>query len=276
MSRVILVLIIFLILFLPTTSNSQNDTAVERVRFNKKYIVSYWKDTKKIVADPFHWKGKQWAAFAGVIGISAIVYVYDEDMFDAFQRNRTETGDAISKYAIEPWGSGLYSIPLLGVIYLTGHNNNHHKNVALTGLKAYLLSGGASFVLKHLFHRHRPGDDDPPNPYLWEGPYPFTTDYTSFPSGHTTTAFAIASVLAHGYKDKLWVGLTSYSVATLVGLSRIYDGKHWASDVMVGAALGTFVGTVLSKVNFRENSNLSINPKAFPGGYGMSMVYKLD
>ncbi|MEZ5196940.1 MAG: phosphatase PAP2 family protein [Bacteroidales bacterium] len=276
LSRFILFLIIFRVLFLPTTSNSQNDTAIEKVGFNKKYLVSYWKDTKIIVSTPFHWKLKQWSVFAGVVGIAAVTYIYDEEIYNAFQRNRNETTDAISKYAIEPWGSGLYSISLLGVIYLTGHNNNHHKNVALTGLKAYLLSGGASFVFKHLFHRHRPGDSSPPNPYLWEGPYPFTTDYTSFPSGHTTTAFAIASVLAQGYKDKLWIGLTSYSVATLVGLSRINDGKHWASDVVVGAALGTFIGTVLSRINFNERSNLSLNPAAFQGGYGINLTYRLD
>ena len=163
----------------------------------------------------------------------------------------------------------------MGIIYLTGRKNNHHRNVALTGLKAFLLSGGAAVVTKHLFHRHRPSDNDPPNAYLWEGPYPFTTDYTSFPSGHTTTAFAIASVLACGYKGKIWIGVTSYTIASLVGLSRINDGKHWATDVIAGAALGTFVGVTLSKINFDGNKNINISPAAFNGGYGMRIVYQI-
>lgn len=271
-----LILICLIALSIGKQAKGQYDTVEQKIRFDKKYVVSYWQDTKKIIVEPFHWKAKQWGTLAGLFGVSAVVYVYDKEIFDAFQSNKTKTKDNISKYFIEPWGSGLYSLPLLGVIYLTGHKKNHHKNVALTGLKAYLLSGGASFILKHLFHRHRPGDDNPPNPYLWEGPFPFTTDNTSFPSGHTTTAFAIASVLAQGYKDKLWIGLTSYSVATLVGLSRVYDGKHWASDVLVGAVLGTFVGTVLSKINFNSKSNFSINPTTLPGGYGMSFIYRLD
>jgi len=254
----------------------QNDTLSEKVAFNKKYVVSYWHDTKTIVTEPARWKGKQWSTLAAIAGAWAITYVYDEEIYNFFQKNKTETKDNISKYLIEPWGSGLYSLPMLGIIYLTGRKNYHHRNVALTGVKAFVLSGGASFILKHLFHRQRPSDNDPPNPYLWEGPFPFTTDYTSFPSGHTTTAFAVASVLACGYKDKIWISITSYSVAALVGVSRINDGKHWATDVIAGAALGTFVGVTLSKINFGGNKNIKISPTAFQGGYGMRIVYQLD
>lgn len=259
-----------------THSFSQQDSITEKVSFNKKYVVSYWHDTKTIVTEPARWKGKQWGILAGIAGAWAITYVYDEEIYDFFQKNRTETKDNISKYVVEPWGSGLYSLPMLGIIYFTGRKNNHHRNVALTGVKAFVLSGGASYIFKYLFHRHRPSNNDPPNAYLWEGPFPFTTDYTSFPSGHTTTAFAIASVLAQGYKDKIWVGITSYSMATLVGLSRINDGKHWATDVIAGAALGTFVGLTLSKINFDGNKNIRISPAAFNGGYGMRIVYQLD
>lgn len=255
---------------------SQEDTSGQKIRFDKKYVASYWHDTETIVTEPGRWKGKQWGTMAGIAGVWAITYVYDEEIYSFLQRNRTEAKDNVSKYLIEPWGSGLYSLPMLGIIYLAGRKNNHHRNVALTGVKAFILSGGASFILKHLFHRHRPSNNDPPNAYLWEGPFPFTTDYTSFPSGHTTTAFAIASVLAQGYKDKMWIGITSYSVATLVGLSRINDGKHWATDVIAGSALGTFVGITLSKINFDGNNNIKISPTAFNDGYGMQIIYKLD
>ena len=271
-----IVLVFIFIIFLPKITRTQQDSISNLHRFNKKYIVSYWHDTKKIAAEPFHWKAKQWSIFASVLGVSVITYVYDKEIYDFFQSNRTETKDALSKYAIEPWGSGLYSLPLLAGIYLTGIKNDRHRNVALTGLKAFLLSGGAAQVTKYIFHRHRPGDNDPPNPYLWEGPFELTTDYTSFPSGHTTTAFAVASVLAYGYKDKIWVGMTSYTVASLVGLSRINDGKHWASDVIAGAALGTFIGITLSKINLTEDPRLSLNPVPVNGGYGLSLAYRLE
>jgi membrane-associated phospholipid phosphatase len=267
----------FLVFYcITSTTQAQKDSTPDQNIFNKKYIVSYWHDTKKIIAEPIHWKAKQWSIFAGVLGVSVITYVYDNEIYNFFQQNRTERTESVSKYIIEPWGSGLYSIPLLTGIYITGINNDHHRNVALTGLKAFLLSGGAAQVTKFIFHRHRPGDDDPPNPYLWEGPFEFTTSYTSFPSGHTTTAFAVASALAQGYKDKLWVGITSYSVATIVGISRIHDGKHWPTDVIGGAALGTFIGSTLSKINFEKNKNLVIIPITIKGGYGLSFIYCFD
>ena len=65
---------------------------------------------------------------------------------------------------------------------------------------------------------------------------------TSFPSGHTTVIFAAATVYAEEYRNIPWVPYVSYGVATLVGLSRITENKHWISDVFAGAALGYVTG----------------------------------
>ena len=67
------------------------------------------------------------------------------------------------------------------------------------------------------------------------------------PSGHTTAAFAAASAVtsevgAHWPRHQKVVGFTLYSIAGLVGLSGMYNNQHWASDVVVGAAVGTFSG----------------------------------
>ena len=58
----------------------------------------------------------------------------------------------------------------------------------------------------------------------------------------STAAFAAATVFAREYKDHLWVPILSYSAATLIGLSRITENAHWASDVFAGAALGYVTG----------------------------------
>ncbi len=242
-------------------------------RIDKQYLFSYWHDTKAIVKEPFEWKARQWSAFAGIVGVGIIAYAYDQEIYDFFARNNSKASQNISKYMIEPWGSGLYSLPLLAGIYLTGTKESRHRRIALTGVKAYLLSGGAAIVSKHLFHRHRPNDDDPPDSKRWEGPFPFTTSYTSFPSGHTTTAFAIATVLAMGYHDKFWVGMTSYTLASLVALSRIHDRQHWGSDVVAGAALGFFIGATLSKVNLKK---VKVSPAAFRGGQGVKLTWALN
>lgn len=251
---------------------AQTDSTIQG-RLDKYYIASYWHDTKSIVTEPFHWKAKQWSQFAGVVGVGVITYAFDQEIYDFFQDHRTQTSDNVSKYFLEPWGSGLYSLPLLAGIYIAGSKGGHHRQVAITGLKAFLLSGGAAAVSKHIFHRHRPYEDDPPDPRRWEGPFPFTTDYTSFPSGHATTAFAVATVLAMGYGDHIWVGLTSYTLATLASLSRINDGKHWGSDVVAGGALGIFIGATLSKINLKK---VQVGPAAYQGGQGIRVVWSIN
>ena len=60
---------------------------------------------------------------------------------------------------------------------------------------------------------------------------------TSFPSGHTTVAFATAAALARESRAR-WVPWVAYPVAALVGWSRLRDNRHWASDVVAGAAVG--------------------------------------
>ncbi len=71
--------------------------------------------------------------------------------------------------------------------------------------------------------------------------------YRSFPSGHTTSAFAFAATVAtetqRWWPRSRWIiGPLVYGGATLTGISRVYNRQHWASDVMGGAAIGTFTG----------------------------------
>jgi len=269
--KIIQGLLSLLILFgFSISISAQSDSLTNHSSFNGKYLASYWHDTKSIVSQPAHWKGKQWATFAGIAGVGVLTYAFDQEIYDIVQKNKSRSSENISKYFIEPWGSGVYSLPLLAGLYISGDKDSRHRQVALTGLKAFLLTGGATYFFKYTFHRHRPSDDFPPDPRRFEGPFPLTTNFTAFPSGHTSVAFAVASVLAYGYKDKPWIGITSYTIASLVGMSRIHDNKHWASDIVGGATLGTFIGISLCKINLK---NVDVGPAAFYGGYGMRIGY---
>jgi membrane-associated phospholipid phosphatase len=267
--RSILFFILFLAVSFQIAAQNSNDTIY---RINGKYLASYWNDTKHIITEPTRWQGKQWATFAGIATAWTVSYAFDEDIYEFIQRNRSGASDKTSRW-VEPLGSGYYSVPILAGLYIFSDPSSRHRNIALTGLKAYILAGGAAAVGKHIFHRHRPSENDPPNPYLWEGPLPFTFDHVSFPSGHTTSAFAVASVFAMGYRDKPWIGITSYTMATLVGLSRINDSRHWASDVVAGAALGTFIGITLSDINFGKN--VRVQPGFSSIGAGIKFSWTL-
>ena len=120
-------------------------------------------------------------------------------------------------------------------------------------------------MLKASFGRHRPSTGDSSTSF--DG---FSIDHNSFPSGHTSTAFAIATVFANQYEKTPYIKPISYGLAALTGLSRINDQKHWASDVFIGAALGYFTSKTLLRLhNNKKGQHFTIYPRADSRGCGI-------
>ncbi len=111
---------------------------------------------------------------------------------------------------------------------------------------------------------------------------PDGSGFNSFPSGHTTTAFAAAEFLRMEYKDvSPWYGIAGYTVAAATGALRLYNNKHWVSDVVAGAGFG-ILSTKLAywiypsiKRKFFKNKpmNTMVMPYYQSGGGGLAMVY---
>jgi hypothetical protein len=137
-----------------------------------------------------------------------------------------------------------------GSLYLVGRVGNQPRiaDLGWHGTEAVLVGSGIGYVLKGIMGRSRPyvSKDTIPRDFDWGRGFK-SGDWTSFPSGHTTTAFAAASAVTD--ETTIWwprstwfIGPVMYGGATLVGLSRMYNNKHWASDVALGALIGTFSG----------------------------------
>ncbi len=245
------------------------------LKFNKDFIISGFTDARDALVSPAKWHKNQWLGFVAFAGTSVILYSQDENIRDFFQRNQTTATAEFSKYGLEPWGSGIYLIPLLGGMYVYGlawHNPEAETAALLTG-KAMVITSGFTLFLKGLTGRHRPDQDVPANPGLWEGPFN-DFKYVSFPSGHTALAFSAATVLGAYYHEKIWVAISSYSLATLVGISRIYDNKHWASDVLGGAVLGFAIGKLVY-TNHQKKSSFAFSPFLNGQFQGLSVIYQV-
>ena len=235
------VLTIILIFGTTVPCRSQSEPS-DGTSYYGSYFKSYLLDTRDLFTAPTSWKGKEWLWMGTLSAGTVLIASQDGLIRDRIQSLRSPSGDNISRYLLEPWGNW-YSIGTLGILYLAGdRNQHHHREAALNGIKAYLISGLVARIPKILFGRHRPYQNDPADPYLFD---PFSFRFNSFVSGHTATNFAVATVITRSYPDSRWVGWVSYSVATVASMSRIYDDKHWASDVFAGAVLGYAVGTVI-------------------------------
>ncbi|NQV03740.1 MAG: hypothetical protein HQ542_13910, partial [Bacteroidia bacterium] len=195
LKRYFLILFVFPLLVLGQTDSISKQR--QKSFIDKQYAKSYLTDARDIAISPIRWKTGQWIGVTAIVGTAVVLFTQDGNIQKWAQNNRTPALDQLSKYLFEPIGSGLYSLSALGILYGCGFiwNNDRAKITALKGVEAFLLAGMTAQIIKHLTHRHRPYQDDPPDPGMWEGPFqgPVVADVTvvaDFKLGITAKAVA--------------------------------------------------------------------------------------
>ena len=241
-------------------------------RFTGEYVKGYFTDTGKMLASPVSWNGSDWLTAGLVIGATSGIYLADSDIRKIAQRNQSSTGD---KFAVvgNALGNPAYTLPPLGLFYLYGHLNEDPKarRTSLLAVESLAISGVFTWTLKLATQRPRPFTGE--SSTTWNGPG--LKANPGFPSGHTPASFSIASVIAEEYGSNPYVPPIAYGLATLTGLSRIYDDKHWASDVVFGAAIGYFVGKSVVRYHTASGDTaLKIVPTVSQQGFGLMAVYR--
>ncbi len=193
-------------------------------------------------------------AIAG--GIGAVLHNSDADrnIHENLERHRT-FADFPDK-AIETIGSPYLHAGVAGLWYLgslyTADDENREK--ALTLLSALAITDAVVLGLKYTVDTERPNGDN-----------------HAFPSGHTASAFAAASVLDEFYGPT--AGTLAYLTAGLVGWQRLDAGEHWASDVVFGAVLGWVVGHSVGENRTFEVAGFDVVPMIEPSlGSGIALV----
>jgi len=138
--------------------------------------------------------------------------------------------------------------PVIGTGFLLhglAADNRKSKDTALLAYESFVVSGLACSAIKFVVGRKRPemsADADHFDPGGHD---------SSFPSGHTTVAFAAATVFSEQCPH-WYVAAPAYTAASAVGFSRMYANKHWMSDVVAGAFLGTAVSHALRARLYRR------------------------
>ena len=153
----------------------------------------------------------------------------DRDIFDAIydEPPRSQPLGTIMEVGTY-FGDGRTMLGVSLLLMAYGGDKNRETGRLLTS--TFISTGAIVWGMKEIIGRKRPLDDKVGNP--------------AFPSGHTAYAFAGATLLGNRY-PKLRIPL--YIGAGLVGVTRIYLGRHYASDVIAGAAVGTITGALVSR-----------------------------
>jgi membrane-associated phospholipid phosphatase len=264
-----------------------------KLTFNS-YFTLLGSDLKQEFTKPFHMTGKDWGRlgkFAVVAG--ALAFADEPIQKGAVKLRTTNPGlNNVSKY-ITNFG-GIYEAYTLAAFGAYGiiFKSEKMKTTTLLATQAYITGAALESVLKFVSGRTRPSYYDPNTEAepKFLGPLSKTAKdangkkvYSSFPSGHTTVAFAAATVFALEYKGQPIVPIIAYSAASLIGLSRITENKHWSTDVLVGAALGFLAGkqvvnnyhryAKLKAPNHNKNT-VSFNLQYYSGHVEPGMIYK--
>ena len=267
---------------------------------SQSYLKSYWHSGLTVLSQPLHYDWKDWTVFAGVATATTFAFVYDDEIYDFVNSTFTNSqSNTISQYT-DIFGEELFIVPSIALTYAVGaiDKNPRLKNLSLATLQSFIFAEVASAGIKVLTCRERPQIQSPnpapvpksrpqiqsPNPapvpapeprsHEWQGPFA-TFESTSFVSGHATRAFALATTIAGFYPERKWVGVVSYSLATATSLGRVISKEHWTSDVIVGAALGYFIGRGVVKFNEKIGNinTFKIEPIATNYGFGIAVRF---
>jgi membrane-associated phospholipid phosphatase len=255
-----------------TQPDTTSTAALQPDRINAEYAMDYLRDTGTILTSPTRWNSSDWLTAGAVLGTTAGLVFLDENIRDIAQRNQNATGRHTASVG-NALGNPLFTLPPLALFYLYGHvyEDAKARHASLLAVESLAISGAFTWTLKTATQRSRPftGADAT----TWDGPG-FKNTNGSFPSGHTQSAFAIASVLAEEYGNNPFVPPVAYSLASLTGLARIYDNKHWASDVFMGAAIGYFVGKAVVRYHTPvAKSGITVLPTVSQESFGLIVQY---
>lgn len=153
---------------------------------------------------------------------------------------------------------GSAMVPVMGALFLAGRfaPQGQFRSATYDFAQAMIVNAAYTGILKHTVQRTRPDG----------------SDSLSFPSGHASNAFSIATIAQHHYGWR--VGVPAYALASAIGLSRIESDRHHLSDVVAGATIGFLVGRTVTRLDGQPAAKkrfVSIGPATDPHGSGLGL-----
>src|SRR5271166_1560786 len=225
----------------PTPAQQSLDASLPAVDL-KSLPRNLFMDQKNFWSTPFHMSQAQWE-WTVPLGFAGAALLASDTAID----KHAPTNKSTVSHAVTASNAGLAAITGVGAgMFLWGHvtDNDQARETGILSGEAGIDAVIDTEVFKYAFGRERPFTGDRKGHFFQGG--------TSFPSQHAAISWAIASVIAHEYPGPM-TELLAYGMAGGVSAARIVGQKHWASDVVIGSALGWYIGRQV----FRSHSQYS-------------------
>ena len=254
----------------------------ERTKVNGRvYFTLLGTDFTQEVTGPFHTPTRSWHKVLGFAVLEGGLFLVDKPVQRYAQdlMNRNSQFRGVSHY-ITNFGL-TYEIYTLAAFGVGGwvFNRPKMRTTTLLATQSYLVAGAMQELTKFITGRQRPNylseGATHPSPTFHGPSFSLKHGSSSFPSGHTTAIFAAATVYAQEYRNLRWVPYVSYSAATLVGLSRLTENKHWISDVFAGAGLGYITGLQVVR-NYHRYAYLQNHKTKNKGSVSLNLQFNYD
>ena len=198
----------------------------------RRFFKNILRDQRAIWTSPLHLQGDD-AKWLVPLGLStAALIATDRRTAGALHNDRLRLN--ISRNVAYLGSTGGTS-SIAGAFYLIGRatHNARARETGLLGAEALIDGGIVSGVIKHVTQRRRPRAKEPGD--FFEGGL-------SFPSGHTTAAWSLATVVGYEYRHNRLVQVSAYGLAAAASMARFTGRNHFLSDMLVGSAIGYGIG----------------------------------
>lgn len=249
-------------------------------------LVAQSRDSSGAASAPFFTRRDAITAGAFAAG-TALLLPLDREIAERFQRPALQSNTVLSgtSTVFRNLGYPLTVFGIASVAYGAGRigRDGRLADIGLHTGESIVTAEVLDFIVKGVAGRSRPyvSNDTNPDDFRFLRGFRKGEDYSSFPSGHAAASFAAAAALgsegARWWPDqKRYVTPLAYTGATLVALSRLYNNKHWASDVAFGAMIGTLSGQKLVRHQHARPGNwldrIFLSSSVAPTGSGYMVL----